>query len=115
MKYLRRSRRAKIIYFTGESIWTSLKSKNFAVRVPSKLNPQIQKGEIARPPKGQGEQEGQILVDENLSMSESFMFQEDIIEQNKYRKADFVTVQKITIPMRTCVPVRLGTANERKH
>ena len=49
-----------------------------------------------------------------LSMSESFMFQEDIIGQNKFRKADLMTVQKITLLVRTCVPVRLGTSSRRR-
>ncbi len=50
-----------------------------------------------------------------LSMSQSFMFQEDIINQAKFRKADLVTVQKIIVPARTGVPVRLGTASGRRH
>jgi hypothetical protein len=50
-----------------------------------------------------------------LSTSESFMFQEDIIGENKSRKADLMTVQKLMIPARTCTPVRLGTASGRRH
>ena len=50
-----------------------------------------------------------------LSMSESFMFQEDIINEAKFRKADLVTVQKTLIPARTGVPVRLGMASGRRH
>jgi hypothetical protein len=44
----------------------------------------------------------------------SFMFIEDIIGENKFRKADLMTAQGITIPARTCVPVRLGTASEQR-
>jgi hypothetical protein len=51
----------------------------------------------------------------NLSMSQTFMFQEDIVGEAKFRKADLITVQKITIPARTCVPVRLGMASGRRH
>jgi hypothetical protein len=50
-----------------------------------------------------------------LSTSESFMFQEDIIGENKFRKADIMTVQKLIIQAQTCVPVRLGTASGRRH
>ncbi len=50
-----------------------------------------------------------------LSMSQTFMFQEDIIGEAKFRKADLMTVQRITIPARTGVPVRLGTASGRRH
>ena len=50
-----------------------------------------------------------------LSISQTFMFQEDIISEAKFRKADLVTVQKTIIPARTCVPVRLGTAIGRRH
>jgi hypothetical protein len=42
-----------------------------------------------------------------LSMSEMFMLQKDIMGQNKFRKAYLMTVQKIIIPARTCVPVTL--------
>jgi hypothetical protein len=50
-----------------------------------------------------------------LSISQTFMFQEDIISEAKFRKADLVTVKKTIIPARTCVPVRLGTAIGRRH
>ena len=50
-----------------------------------------------------------------LSMSQTFMFQDEIIGEAKFRKADLMTVQKINIPARTCVPVRLGTASGRRH
>ena len=50
-----------------------------------------------------------------LSMSESFLFQEDIIGENKFRKADLMTVATTFIPARTSVPVRLGTAIGRRH
>ena len=50
-----------------------------------------------------------------LSMSQTFMFQNEIIGEAKFRKADLMTVQKINIPARTCVPVRLGTAIGRRH
>jgi hypothetical protein len=43
-----------------------------------------------------------VSIKTYLSMYESFMFQEDIIRQNKFRKA------------RTCVPVQLGTASLRR-
>ncbi len=48
-------------------------------------------------------------------MSESFMFQEEIIGETKFRKADLMTVQKLMIPARTCVPVRLGNASGLRH
>jgi hypothetical protein len=50
-----------------------------------------------------------------LSMSQTFMFQEDIIGEAKFKKADLMTVQKTNIPARTCVPVRLGMASGRRH
>jgi hypothetical protein len=50
-----------------------------------------------------------------LSTPETFMFQEDIIGHNKFRKADLMTVQKIVIPARTCIPVPLGTASGRRY
>jgi hypothetical protein len=50
-----------------------------------------------------------------LSTLKSLMFQEDIIKQNKFRKADLMTVQKMAILVRTCVQVRLGTASGRSH
>jgi hypothetical protein len=50
-----------------------------------------------------------------LSTSESFVFQKDIIGEAKYRKANLMTVQKLMIPSKTCVPVRLGTARGRRH
>jgi hypothetical protein len=43
------------------------------------------------------------------------LFQEDIIGENKFRKADLMTVTKTFIPARTSVPVRLGTAIGRRH
>jgi hypothetical protein len=46
-----------------------------------------------------------------LGTSETFLLQEDIIGENKFRKADLMTVQKTIIPARTSVPVRLGTAS----
>ncbi len=49
-----------------------------------------------------------------LSMSETFLFQEDIIGENKFRKADLMIVQQLTIPANTCVPVSLGTASGRR-
>ena len=49
-----------------------------------------------------------------LTSSGTFMFQQDIIGENKFRKADLMTVQKIVIPARTSVPVRLGTASGKR-
>ena len=43
MKYLRRSRKANIIYFIGGSVWASSKSKNLARRLSFKLNQLIQR------------------------------------------------------------------------
>jgi hypothetical protein len=47
-----------------------------------------------------------------LSMSESLLFQEDIIGENKFK---LMTVKTTLIPARTSVPVRLGTAIGRRH
>jgi hypothetical protein len=47
-----------------------------------------------------------------LSTSESCMFQEDILGENKFRKADLMTVQKITFTARMRGPPRLGTASK---
>ncbi len=47
-----------------------------------------------------------------LSTSETFLFQEDIIGENKFRKADLMKVQKTITPART---VRLGTASGQRH
>jgi hypothetical protein len=49
------------------------------------------------------------------SITQTFMFQEDIIGEAKFRKANLMRGQKITIPARACVPVRLGTASGRRH
>jgi hypothetical protein len=50
-----------------------------------------------------------------LSRSEFFVFQEDIIGENKFIKVVLMTVQKTLIPARTSVPVRLGTASGKRH
>jgi hypothetical protein len=46
-----------------------------------------------------------------LSMSETFLFQEDIIGQHEFRKADLMIVHKITITERTLVPGKKAYAN----
>jgi hypothetical protein len=43
------------------------------------------------------------------------MFEEDILGQNEFMKTDLMTVQKITIPARICVPAWLGTASGRRN
>jgi hypothetical protein len=50
-----------------------------------------------------------------FSTSEYIVFQENFIEENKFRKAYLIKVQKITILARMFVAVRLGTASGQRH